>query len=67
MKIGDLVKPASWHVPWHCDQIGIIIKGPIDKVAIAGPSLQTIFLVTWQDGTKEWYNADNLERYYAGR
>ena len=59
MKIGDLVKP-SWTM-LHFNQIGVIIEGPTENIFLHGASLQTQYLVSWQDGTQEWYHMNNLE------
>ena len=64
MQIGDLVKP-SWTM-LHFNQIGIII-GVEDRVFMQGPSIQKQCLVSWADGTQEWYHINNLEVYYGNR
>lgn len=61
MKVGDLVK-MKW-ASWSSPKVGIIVRGPIDKVMLSGPSIQTMYLVSWQDGYKEWVKKDGITIY----
>jgi hypothetical protein len=61
MKVGDLVQPHGVASQSSFYQLGIIIEGPVDKIFTQGPSLQRQVLVSWQDGSVEWFHVNNLE------